>query len=418
MLGVTKLLCSTNSISTTLKEGRETSTLPSRLLQFSSDKRPVVVWNITNRCNLHCLHCYSSSSDNVSPDELTTEEGLRLIDDLSDYRVPVIIFSGGDPIMRADLFTLAAHAFKKGIRCALSTNGLFIEGDTAKKIKDTGFSYVGVSLDGIGETNDRFRGMKGAFEKGLSGLKNCQAEGITVGLRFNLNKRTMEHLVPLLDLIEIEGIDRGYISHLVYSGRGSKLRNEDLSHEEARRAVDYIFKRAEEFYAKGLNKEIVIGNNDADGVYLYLRVLERDPVKARKVYELLALRGGNSSGIALGNIDSRGNVHADQFWHHYSFGNVKQRNFGEIWEDRSDPVMAGLKNRKPILKGRCGKCRFVDICGGNYRVRAEAVYGDIWAPDPACYLTDEEIGLKSEIAYSMPLTTGNPMSSPVYSSNS
>jgi len=393
MLGVTKLLCSTNSVSTALKKGRETSTLPSRLLQFSSDKRPVVVWNITNRCNLHCLHCYSSSSDSAPSGELSTEEGKRLIDSLRDYRVPVIIFSGGDPLMRDDIFTLAAHAFRNGIRCALSTNGLFIEMDTAKNIRDAGFSYVGVSLDGMGETNDRFRGMSGAFEKGLSGLRNCRDEGIVVGLRFNLNRRTLPHLSALFDIIELEGIDRGYISHLVYSGRGNKLRGEDLSHEETRRAVDYIFLRTEEFYGRGYNKEIVIGNNDADGVYLYLKTLEKDPVKAKKVYDLLVLRGGNSSGTALGNIDSLGYVHADQFWRSYSFGNVKDRAFSEIWTDKSDPVMEGLKNRRAVLKGRCRECAFLEICGGNYRVRAEAVNGDIWAPDPACYLTDKEIGL-------------------------
>lgn len=396
MLGVTKLLCSTASVSDSLEKGRESSKLPARLLQFSSDKRPVIVWNITNRCNLHCLHCYSSSKDMPLPDELTTEEGLRLIDALSAYRVPVIIFSGGDPLMRDDLFTLADYAYKKGIRCALSTNGLLIEKDTAKKIKDTGFSYVGVSLDGIGDVNDRFRGMKGAFEKGLSGIRTCQEEGLTVGLRCNVNRRTKDYIPEIFDLIEKEGIDRGYISHLVYSGRGSRLRNEDLDHKETRSIVDYIFSRTEEFYRKGLRKEITIGNNDADGVYLYLKVKERDPIQAEKVYELLSMRGGNSSGVALGNIDSLGNVHADQFWYHYSFGNVKNRSFGDIWEDRSDPLMAGLKNRKDMLKGRCAECGFLDICGGNYRVRAEAVYGDVWAPDPACYLSDREIGTSSK----------------------
>jgi radical SAM protein with 4Fe4S-binding SPASM domain len=392
MLGVTKLLCSIASVSDSLQKGRETSKLPARLLQFSSDKRPVIVWNITNRCNLHCLHCYSSSGKEL-PGELSTEEGLRLIDDLADYKVPVIIFSGGDPLMRKDLFTLAGRAYKRGMRCALSTNGLFIDRDTAKKIKDTGFSYVGVSLDGIGETNDLFRGMRGAFEKGLSGLRHCHAEGITAGLRFNLNKRTMGHLKALFDLIESEGIPRGYVSHLVYSGRGSRLKNEDLSHEETRKAVDYIFQRVEAFHRKGLDKEILLGNNDADGIYLYLKVKEKNPFQAERVYELLKLRGGNSSGVALGNIDSIGNVHADQFWQYYSFGNVKKRGFGEIWEDRSDPLMAGLKKRKDVIKGRCGECKFLDICGGNYRVRAEAVYGDVWESDPACYLSDEEIGL-------------------------
>ena len=117
------------------------------------------------------------------------------------------------------------------------------------------------------------------------------------------------------------------------------------------------------------------------------------PERAAEVYRFLKLNGGNNSGVGIGDIDYEGNVHPDQFWQHYSFGNVRQRSFGEIWEDTSDPVMRGLKNRRAMIKGRCARCQYLELCGGNFRVRAEAVYGDIWAQDPACYLTDKEIGI-------------------------
>ena len=211
-----------------------------------------------------------------------------------------------------------------------------------------------------------------------------------------LNKRTLDQLPPLFDLAEREDIPRIYISHLVYSGRGRGIKEEDLTHAEMRGAMDYIFYRAMDFHKRGLDKDVLTGSNDADGVYLYLSLKGKDPEKAEKVYRLLKMRGGNSSGTVLGCIDNQGFVHPDQFWVHYSLGNVRERAFGEIWTDIGDPLMEGLKNRANLVWGRCSECRYMEICGGNYRVRAEAVYGDAWASDPACYLTDREIGLSYE----------------------
>jgi radical SAM protein with 4Fe4S-binding SPASM domain len=133
-------------------------------------------------------------------------------------------------------------------------------------------------------------------------------------------------------------------------------------------------------------------DNHTDGVYLYLKLRKQDPARAEKVLTLLRANGGNNAGIRIGAVDELGNVHADQFWQHYSFGNVRQRKFGDIWLDTSDQLMNGLKNRKRLLKGRCAKCQYLDLCNGNLRVRAEAASGDIWAEDPACYLTASEIG--------------------------
>lgn len=398
MLGVTKLLCSRASSSDVLRHGRVTSKLPSNLLQFSEDKSPVVVWNVTLRCNLHCAHCYSDSKDTAYSGELTTEEGIKLIDDLAAFKVPVIIYSGGDPLMRPDIFFLAKYARDKGIRGGLSCNGLLVDDSAVKKIKDAGFDYVGISIDGIGEVNDLFRGKPGAFKMALDGMRRCHDAGLKTGLRFTLNKRNYLQLAAMFDMLEKENIPRCYVSHLVYSGRGGKIIRDDLTHEETRAALDYIFDRTLDFHRRGIEKEIITGNNDADAVYLYMRILKQHPERAEEVYRLLKWRGGNSSGIALGNVDSFGNVHADQFWFHYTFGNVRERPFGQIWNDQSDPLMAGLKKKHQMVKGRCGLCKYMDICGGGMRVRAEVIYDDVWAHDPACYLTDEEIGLTDEMA--------------------
>ena len=393
MIGISKLYCGTVEPSDALRYGRDSRHLPSHLLQFSQDKKPVVVWNMTRRCNLRCIHCYSQSQDKDYPGELTTGEGKSLIDDLAQFQVPVILFSGGEPLMRPDLPALAQYATSKGIRAVISTNGTLITPDMAKVLKEIGLSYVGVSLDGLQETNDRFRGMRGAFDHALQGIKNCQAQGIKVGLRFTINKKNVHDIPAIFRLLEAEDIPRVCFYHLVYAGRGSKLIQEDLSHQETRKTVDLIMDLTKDLHQRGLKKEVLTVDNHADGPYLYLRLLREDPDRSKNVLELLLMNQGNSSGHGIGCISWDGSVHADQFWRHYSFGNVRQRPFSHIWLDTSNELMAALKDKRPHVKGRCRQCRWLDICGGNFRVRAEAVTGDLWTPDPACYLTDAEIGL-------------------------
>ena len=393
MIGITKLLCGTASAGDVLRYGRDSSRMPHHLIQYSQDKRPVVVWNMTRRCNLHCIHCYSDSENRDYLGELTTEEAKALIEDLAEFKSPVLLFSGGEPLLRQDLFELGRFAVERGIRAVISTNGTLITPEVARRIKETGFGYVGISLDGIGESNDRFRGHKGAFEEAIRGFRACVEAGQRVGLRLTLTRRNFRDLDAIFDIIEEERIDRACFYHLVYTGRGSDMLKDDLTHQETREAVDLIMERTRDFHRRGLEKDILTVDNHADGVYLYLRLREEDPGRAEEVYELLKWNGGNSSGIGIGAVDNLGNVHPDQFWHHYSLGNVRERKFSEIWQDTSDPIMKGLKDRKGLLKGRCGLCRWLEICNGNFRVRAEVVYLDTWAEDPACYLTDEEIGV-------------------------
>jgi len=391
MIGISKLYCGTVEPSDALRYGRMSSKLPSHLLQFSSDKQPVVVWNVTQRCNLKCVHCYAHAKNIAFDNELSLSEGIILIDDLAEFGVPVMLFSGGEPLVRKDLPELAAYAVKKGMRAVISTNGTLITPQIAQTLKDIGLSYVGISLDGMEETNDRFRGVKGAFRLAIKGIENCKKAGIKVGLRFTINKSNAGQIPEIFGLLEEMDIPRVCFYHLVYSGRGSDLVKEDLSHEESRKAVDLIMDLAKQLHDRNNPKEVLTVDNHADGPYLYLRLLKENPERARKVLELLEMNQGNSSGIGIGCISWDGEVYADQFWRHYSFGNVRNRPFSKIWADTSDPLMKKLKEKKRHAKGRCATCRWLDICAGNFRVRSEAVTGDVWAPDPACYLTDEEI---------------------------
>ena len=394
MIGISKLYCGTVEPSDVLRYQDGSQSIPSHLLQFSKDKKPVVVWNITRRCNLKCMHCYSQSEDREYEEELTTDECKKVIDDLAEFEVPVILFSGGEPLLRKDIVELASYAVEKGIRTVISTNGTLITKAIAKKLKDVNVSFVGISIDGMEIVNDNFRGVKGAFQNAINGIRICKKSGIKVGLRFTINKFNSKEIPDIFKLIVDAEIPRICFYHLVYSGRGSELVDKDLSHRETRDIVDFIIDETKRLFDAGIQKEVLTVDNHTDGVYLYLRLMKENPKRAEEVYELLKYNGGNNSGIAIGSVDWIGDAHPDQFWTHYSLGNVKQRKFSDIWMDESNEVMKILKNRNGCIKGRCGKCRYFEICNGNLRVRAEAITGDIWESDPACYLTDEEIGIK------------------------
>ena len=355
---------------------------------------PVVIWNLIRRCNLTCKHCYSISADKDFPGELSTQEVYGVMDDLKRFRVPVLILSGGEPLLRPDIFDIAQRAKGLGFYVGLSSNGTLIDETNIRRIAETDFNYVGISLDGIRETHDKFRRMAGAFEKSLHGIRLCRDLGLKIGVRFTMTQDNAHDLPGLLKLVEDEGIDRFYFSHLNYAGRGNKNRKDDAHHQMTRQAMDLLFDTCWEYQQRDLDKEFTTGNNDADGVYFLHWVEKRFPDKAAHVRAKLAQWGGNSSGVNVANIDNLGNVHPDTMWWHHTLGNVRERPFSEIWVDAADPIMAGLKAKPRKVGGRCGACLHFDICDGNTRVRAQQLTGDPWAEDPGCYLTDEEIGLK------------------------
>lgn len=394
MIGISKLYCDQVEPSDALRYGRESGTLPSHLLQFSKDKKPVVVWNMTQRCNLKCVHCYAQALAEEGQDPISTDQAKVMIDDLAQFGAPVMLFSGGEPLVRKDLPELASHATSKGMRAVVSTNGTLITREKAKMLKEVGLSYVGISLDGGEDIHDAFRGVKGSYKKALEGLDYCREEGIKVGLRFTINKRNASEVPKIFILMKEREIPRVCFYHLVYSGRGTELIKEDLDHTETRAMVDLIMDETRALYDAGYEKEVLTVDNHADGPYLWMRLQKENPKRAEEVFELLQFNEGNSSGRGFGCISWDGKVSADQFWRHQVFGNVLERPFSEIWTDPNIELLHKLKDKRPHVKGRCAKCRFLNVCGGNFRARAEAVYNDVWAEDPACYLTDEEISIK------------------------
>jgi len=396
MIGVSKLYCGAVEPGDVLRyHGRGAKDLPSHLLQFSADKKPVVVWNLTRACNLKCVHCYAKATFGPAPDELTHDEGLALLQDLKNFGVPVVLFSGGEPLMRADLFELVAFTVAHGMRAVISTNGTLITPGVARRLKDLGLSYVGISLDGVEKTHDKFRGEAGSFAKAMAGVRNCQEAGLKVGLRFTISRLNYREAPAIFDLVEEYNIPRICFYHLVYAGRGTKLVEEALTHDQTRTLVDLICARTRRLFDAGRQVEVLTVDNHADGPYLYLKLLQEDPRRAGEVLALLQMNEGNSSGRGIGCVSWDGEVYADQFWRHHSFGNVRRRRFSEIWTDLTDELMARLKDKKRYVTGRCAECRWLDVCAGNFRVRAEALTGDLWAPDPACYLTDTEIGVNA-----------------------
>jgi len=364
---------------------------PTPLKPIRKPAAPVVIWNLIRRCNLTCKHCYTTSADIDFPNELSTDNIYKVMNDLKAFKVPVLILSGGEPLLHPDIFSISKRAKDMGFYVALSSNGTLITEQNIEKIAAIGYQYIGVSLDGIGATHDNFRQQQGSFDASIKGIHLCSDLGIKAGIRFTLTQDNAHDFPAMLQLMEDENLDKFYLSHLNYGGRGNKNRQQDAFFAMTRETMDLLFEKCLQWEQQGQHREIVTGNNDADAVYFLHWVQKHYPKQAKPIQAKLTQWGGNASGVNVANIDNLGNVHPDTFWWHHSLGNVLDRPFSEIWQDTSDSLMAGLKQSPRPLKGRCATCSYQAICNGNTRVRAQQIYGDPWAEDPGCYLTDAEI---------------------------
>ncbi len=364
---------------------------PTPLIPARKPSGPVVIWNLIRRCNLTCKHCYTTSADIDFPGELSTPEIFTVMEDLKNFKVPVLILSGGEPLLHPNIFEISQRAKDLGFYVALSSNGTLVTEQNIQQIAAIHYQYVGISLDGIGATHDKFRQKVGSFEASMHGIKLCRDHDIKAGVRFTLTQDNVGDFPAMLQLIEAHDIDKFYVSHLNYGGRGNRNRRDDAEFQMTRAVMEQLFEACLRWEQNGLEHEIVTGNNDADAVFFLHWVRAQFPDRADHVQAKLEQWGGNSSGVNVANIDNLGNVHPDTFWWHHTLGNVKQRPFSEIWPDITDPIMAGLKQRPRPLEGRCGTCHYQNICNGNTRVRAQQVHGNVWAEDPGCYLVDEEI---------------------------
>jgi heme d1 biosynthesis radical SAM protein NirJ len=352
---------------------------------------PVVIWNLIRRCNLTCKHCYTTSADIDFPGELTTSEIFQVMDDLKAFEVPVLILSGGEPLLHPDIFAISQRAKDMGFYVALSSNGTLVTKENIKLIAEINYQYIGISLDGMQQTHDKFRQKQGSFVDSVKGIRLCREHGIKAGIRFTLTQDNVDDFPYMLKLMDDEDVDKFYLSHLNYGGRGNKNRKDDAAFQMTRKVMDQLFDACLNWETQGIEREIVTGNNDADAVYFLHWVKRHYPEQAESIQAKLEQWGGNASGVNVANIDNLGNVHPDTFWWHYNLGNVRERPFSDIWPDTSDPLMAGLKQTPRPLKGRCGTCYYQKICNGNTRVRAQQIHKDAWAEDPGCYLTPSEI---------------------------
>lgn len=379
MIGFTKLLCGTDIIAEVLRGNAS-----EKLLQFSATS-PIVVWNVTHRCNLRCKHCYIGAGDSPMKAELTTEEGKGIISDLAGMNVPVLLFSGGEPLIREDIFELGEYAGSKGIRTVLSSNGTLITKNIASKIKETGFQYVGISVDGLPATHNGFRNADNAFEMARQGMDNLKAVGVKVGVRFTINRYNYHELRDVLRFVVDSCVPRFCMYHLVYSGRGKEMTRDDITNTERMNVFNILKEFTLELHQKGVDLEILTTDNHADGILIHRYIEENMPQRADEVMELLKMHGGCSAGTKVANIGPSGNVHPCQFWTNKVLGNVREKKFSQIWNDAENEFLSNLRNKGDYLKGKCGECTYKDVCGGC-RVRAEAVHGDMWQEDPCCYI--------------------------------
>lgn len=358
---------------------------------------PLVVWNTTPACNLKCKHCYFGACDERDSEEFSTEEAKGFIDSLSEMDVPVLVFSGGEPFFREDIAELTRYATEQGLRPIASSNGTFLTEERARNVADAGMQYVGVSLDGIGATNDEFRGVDGAFEKALEGLRNARDAGMGTGIRCTMTEGTVDDVPEVVDLLIEEDIDRVNIFHLIYSGRGGDITDVDLPFEKIREMIDYLYERTKEIADDHPDKQLLTAGNYTDAVYLYHKIREDMPEHEERARELLFADGpgrvvkNGDAGPKVVNVDHRGDVHPSMFLSQYTMGNVREQRLDTILEE-SD-LWKKLAEPSEHLKGRCGECPWKEVCGGNSRARAAAVEDDLWASDPRCYMSDEELGL-------------------------
>jgi len=358
--------------------------------RFGGAAAPVVVWNVCLHCNQRCPHCYIAAGTRPAPGDLGPAEAMHLLEKLAAGGVRVVIFSGGEPLLRPDLPDLVTRAGGLGMLAQLSSNGTLIDQAMADRLCAGGLRYVGVSIDGLADVNDAYRGMEGGFERAAQGLRCARAAGMRTGLRMTLTRRNLHQVDDLLAVATSLPVDRFYLSHLVYAGRGKGMAGEDLTPAETRTSLERLFVTAEDVLQRKVPLSIVTGANDSDGVCLLLWVRRRHgEAAACAVEELLAARGGNSAGEGIISIDPDGCVHPDPFWRTVTLGDLTRDSLADVL---AHPLLAQLQRRETLLQGRCGTCAWKSICRGAHRARAEAATGSIWGSDPACVLNDREIG--------------------------
>ena len=342
----------------------------------------LVVWDVTYACNLKCKHCYATAGKPL-PDELTTEEAKRAIDKLDRAGVPIIAFSGGEPLVRPDIFELSRYAADKGIYVAMATNGTLITKETARKMKKSGIQFVQISLDGAdAKTHDGFRGIPGAFERTVKGIKNSVEQGFFVNISTTVTHYNYNQIPRIIKLCEELGVNWFMAYNFVPVGRGDSIKKTDLTPGEREELLKMLWEKlktsrvnvlttAPQFSRIALQREF--GDEKTVPTHFYILKLKG------KLINLAEFIGGCGAGRFYCAIRPQGNIEPCVFFP-LTVGNIKNDDFEELWSNNK--IFKDLRN-KDLLKPNCGKCDYRYYCGGC-RARAYNYFGDYMAPDPGC----------------------------------
>jgi MoaA/NifB/PqqE/SkfB family radical SAM enzyme len=340
MINVSKLYCGLAGQSDELRYGRR------------PDFGPVIVYNCTARCNLKCIHCYSASTSAKAPNELSTQQAKSLLAQLKDINAAVALFSGGEPLMREDLFELLEEAKNLNLRSVLSTNGTLINPDTAKRLKDLSVAYIGISLDGLEPFHDQFRQTKGSFKAAMNGIRNCDKVGLRTGLRFTITNENLDQVPAVFDIAADNGIRRVCFYHLIKTGKARDIDTQTPTAAESRSCIEIILERTSEFISKNILEEVLTVGNHCDGPFILNKLKQQGGSEYEKAKELLLTASGNKIGEKIGCVSWNGNVYADQFWRNYSLGNITEKPLKEIWFDTDNPVIQKLRDKSSFADPR------------------------------------------------------------------
>jgi len=349
MIAFSRLLCGYASVSGVMR-GKASGQVVPEVHQFSFTEPPLLVaWNATYRCNLSCSHCHIDADDRCAGDELTEVEARAMIDDLAEMRVPVLLFSGGEPLVREDVLDLARYASAKGLQPLLSTNGTLIDRQMAERIHSAEVHYAGISIDGLEATHNQFRRNSRAFQDAVEGISNCNEAGVKAGIRFTPNALSNHDLPGVLDLAEELKVSRFCMHNSTCSGPKSVLKNQGVTPEEWRNAVSFLIEKAMDWDRRGIQIEIITTDQHAEGAYVHSYVTRTLPDHAEGVRRLLEMSGGCSASCKMSNVDPAGNVHVCQFRGQVTLGNVRKRKFSEIWRDPDSAALEQLRRKHGLV---------------------------------------------------------------------
>jgi radical SAM protein with 4Fe4S-binding SPASM domain len=344
---------------------------------------PLFVWNITTQCNLSCSHCYRDSGMIRPVLQLSDEKCMQLIDEIKQLHPPIVLFTGGEPLLRKNLFELIRKCKLSGLRVGLSTNGTIIDQDIAGRIKNYDIDYVGISIDGRRSFHDEFRGLKGAFSLSWTAIDHLLSLKVKTGVRFTLTRENQGELLYVLDKAFRSGVKRFCLYHLVYSGRAGL--DMDLSAEEKRDFMERFFKIIKTMSSLDEEFQVLTTDNPVDGVYMSKYLIDEALAP-----EYLKSQSGCSAGKNIVYLDSTGEVYPCQFLRGESLGNAMESSLLDIWSNGHNELLQRLRSKGNFLQGRCGRCIYKEMCSGC-RCRAKAYTGCLWGADPACYLQENEI---------------------------